>query len=238
MFRHAGAARCHDLSCFACGRRIACSRSGHGAVASGRRSWHSIRVPPLSVFGMGLSFPSIFAPFSPAARLPGAAGPCLAHNARRCLRARPRAFRGGAHRAPDRPGAPARASRTQGAPRPLAESGAFSAPAPTQEEAASGCPFPSLFPVYSGDAAPNCKPFGQKFSRLPAMRLIIQEKLPRFVPRRARRGRGNARVMVRVRRGAIGGRRCPTARPPELAPGRRGRLRCGLWTRAFTFWRG
>ena len=60
-----------------------------------------------------------------AAWLPGAAGPCLAHNARRCLRARPRAFRGGAYRAPDRPGAPARASRTQGAPRPLAESRAF-----------------------------------------------------------------------------------------------------------------
>ena len=127
--------KCHVLSCE--GRAMSCfvmfcMRTAHSLQSF--RAWSRRFGPPLLTFHRGspsfrFRHGSLLSArlhsVLPAARLPGAAGPCLAHNARRRLRARPRAFRGGAYRAPDRPGAPARASRTQGAPRPSAESGAF-----------------------------------------------------------------------------------------------------------------
>ena len=128
-----GPVRCHGMSCFACGRRIACSRSGHGAVVSAWCSGYSIRVPRLPFSAWSLLSVRLRSVLPAAA--PSAAGPFFAHNARRRPRARPRAYRGGAVRAPDCPGAPARepdAGRTS----PVGRIGGFSAPAPTRGEAA------------------------------------------------------------------------------------------------------
>ena len=102
-------------------------------------------------------------------------------------RARGRAFRAGAVRAPDCPDAPARANRTQGAPCLLAESGAFFAPPRTAERSgpASAAPF-LLLPIIT------------QFSRIQVISRIISENRNttcfRTAPERGGCGRGPDRL--------------------------------------------
>jgi len=142
-------------------------------------------VSPPSRLRHGLSFPSVFAPFPPAAALnaadianggvcaaaaPNAAGPCFARIARPSAR-----VSAGAVRAPDC--ARARAGRRAHFARWL-NRGFISAPAPAQAGRGSGYPFSHLFLVYSSDATPECKFFHRDFSQFPARRLIFKETLP------------------------------------------------------------
>ncbi len=181
-----GPVRCHGMSCFACGRRIACSRSGHGAVVS---AWCS-GIPsgfPGFRFRHGLSLPSLVAPFSPPPDCPARRDPDSRVMRAGAREPRPRAFRGGAVRAPDCPGAPARepdAGRTS----PVGRIGGLFRAGADARGSGSGCLFPSLFLFYSCDEEPKCKPFGQNFSRFSAMKLIIREKLPVLMSRLAGRG--------------------------------------------------
>ena len=148
--------RCHVLSCE--GRAMSCfvmfcMRTAHSLQSF--RAWSRRFGPPLLTFHRGspsfrFRHGSLLSArlhsVLPAARLPGAAGPCFAHNARRRLRARPRAFRGGASRAPDRPGAPARArGPSAGRTSPFGSSELFfRAGANAGGGAAPGMPLPSL----------------------------------------------------------------------------------------------
>ena len=99
--------RCHGLSCSPCA----------GIVSCGRVRGYVLRFLRLRVFGMGPSFRALFVPSIPLPVSPGWRDP-YSRVMRVCARALGRAFRAGAVCAPDCPGAPPRASRTQGATLP------------------------------------------------------------------------------------------------------------------------
>ena len=113
---------CHALSCFPCRAVMRYSRSRHNAVGSGPASGFFLRAFRLGVRGMAflLSAPISF-------HSPAGVGTLNSRVMRAGARAGGRAFGAGAVCAPDCPGAPPRASRTQGAGLPPAPRGSLRA---------------------------------------------------------------------------------------------------------------
>ena len=111
-------------------------------------------------------------------------------------RARGHTFRGGANRAPDCPDAPARTSRMQAAPHPLAESGAFFTPVRTAERSgpASAAPFLPL-------------PIITHYFIIQVISRIISE-IWNMMP--LPNGAGAGRLWTRTRSATIGGEGEPT----------------------------
>ena len=128
-----------------------------------------------------VSFHSI--PFSPPPCLPERRDP----NSRvSCagVRARGRAFRAGAVRAPDCPPALVRAGQAQGALRPLAESGAFFAPARhgKRSSPAEAASFLWSNIAYDFDISIHNKESGQNFMNILSLSVGSKRQVPASVP--------------------------------------------------------
>ena len=170
-------ARRHEMSCFACTWSMSNCLFGHETGPPANPS------PTASCMSFlhPVSFHSI--PFSPPPGLPERRDP----NSRvSCAgaRARGRAFRAGAVRAPDCPGAPWRASRMQGALRPLPESEAFFAPARAAKRSgpADAASFLWLNIAYDLDMSIAYRESGQNFMNILSLSAGPERQAPASVP--------------------------------------------------------